>query len=65
MVVESFHASVANCTVAGARRAEHQAVRAHLAGVDLSKKVEEIVLGAQVSWVSNGCHEEAKRDAWA
>jgi len=60
VVVEALYAPVADGAVAGARRANHQAVGAHLTRVDLGQHVEEVVLGFQVAWVSCRGNEEAE-----
>ena len=58
-MVESFHTSVADGTVAGSWSSQNQAVGTHLTRMDLGKHVEEVVLWSEVTGVFGGGNEEA------
>ena len=59
VMVESFHTSVADGTVAGAWSSQNQAVWAHLTRMNLGEHVEEVVLWSEVAGVFGGGNEEA------
>ena len=62
VMVEAFHAPVADGAVAGARCAENETVGAHLAWMNLRKHIQKVVLLFQVARISGGSNEEAQSD---
>ena len=64
-MVEAFNTLVADGTVAGAGRAQDEAVRTHLTGMNLCEQVQKVVRAVEIPGVAGGGYEKAEGDDWA
>ena len=62
VMIESFHASVANGAMPGARSPQDQAVGTHIGWVQLSEQLKKLVLRAKVARITRRRNEKRYSD---
>ena len=65
VVIKSFHASIANGAMPGARSPQDQAVGTHVGRVQLREQLKKVVLRAEVARIARRRNEKGYGDYWA
>lgn len=64
VMIESFHASVANGAMPGARSPQDQAVGTHIGWVQLREQLKKLVLRAKVARIARRRNEKGYSNYW-
>ena len=64
VVIKSFHTSVANGAMPGARSPQDQAVGTHIGWVQLREQLKKFVLRAKVARIARRRNEKGYSDYW-